>query len=176
MSTPASAPLTTPRTTPLTTARGLAGIGGGERLFIALMRDWAALRTGGEPLLPVFRARAEVRGMNGHGAVAVDTMLCLTQSLLDRALQAETQASQRLGGDECAVLVLLDQGRFVRGAYAPRSIPHGLPGVLAWATLAVRQAFAAAGICLDATRPTQALCPFQRTPGQRTPGQRWQTD
>lgn len=139
---------------------GFAAIGHGECLFIGLMREWTVLRRRREPLLPVFVPCAELHGLNGHAAVAIDSMLHLTEACLGRPLRAETGASRTLGFDERAVLALLDQGRFIRGAYAPRSIPHGLPGVLAWATVAVRKAFAAAGISLEAAGPTTASCPF----------------
>ena len=42
----------------------------------------------------------------------------------------------------------------------PRSIPHGLPGVLAWATVAVRTAFADAGLALAPPGLATAGCPF----------------
>ena len=139
---------------------GFADISQGERLFVSLMREWTAFRLRPEPLLPAFVPYAELHGLNGHGAVAIDSMLYLTEACLGRSLRAETAVSRTLGFDERAVLALLDQGRFIRGAYAPRSIPHGLPGVLAWATVAVRKAFAEAGVSLEAAGPTTASCPF----------------
>lgn len=140
---------------------GLQSIGEGERGLVRLMREWTVLRTrADQPLLPVFVACAELGGLNGHAAVAIDSMLSLTEACLGRPLRAEPAGSRALGFDERAVLALLDQGRFVRGAYAPRSIPHGLPGVLAWATVAVRKAFAEAGLSLEAAGPTTASCPF----------------
>ena len=145
---------------------GLAGIGNGERLFITLMREWTVLRSGNAACLPPFLACAEIHGLNSHAADAVDSMLYLTQACLDRALCAETLTSRTLGCDERAVLTLLDQGRFISGAYTPRSIPHGLPGVLAWATVAVRKAFTEAGICLETPPRTAASCPFLEAPGR----------
>ena len=137
-----------------------ANLGDAERTLVGLMREWTVLRRRPEPALPAFVACADVCGLNGHAAVAIDSMLSLTEACLARPLRAEASHSQTLAADERAVLALLDQGRFIRGAYTPRTIPHGLPGVLAWATVAVRQAFTEAGYNLEALAQPTASCPF----------------
>lgn len=140
---------------------GLDGIGDGERALVRLMRSWVALRRGDEPVLPALLAVADSLGLGGHAAVAVDSMLSLTEACLARQLGCERDDSRSLDFDERAVLALIDQGQFIDGAHTPRTIPHGLPGVLAWATVAVRRAFAQAGLRLDT--------PVLDTPGLEVP-------
>ncbi|GGE02847.1 hypothetical protein GCM10011529_06610 [Polymorphobacter glacialis] len=138
----------------------VASLGIAERSLVRMMRFWVAQRRRGEHFLPEFVAFAEACRLDGHAAVAIDSMLSLTESCLARALMAGDDDGQRVGFDEHAVLALVDQGRFVGGARTPRNIPHGLPGVLAWATVAVRRAFSQAGLDLiDADRRIMA-CPF----------------
>ena len=137
-----------------------ANLGDAERALVHLMREWTVLRRCPEPALPAFVACADLCGLNSHAAVAIDSMLALTEACLARPLRAEASYSQTLAADERAVLALLDQGRFIRGAYTPRTIPHGLPGVLAWATVAVRKAFTEAGYNLEALAQPTASCPF----------------
>lgn len=137
----------------------IARIGSAEHALVRMMRFWVAqpLR---DQLLPGLVALAERVGADSHTAVAVDSMLSLTEACLERPLIAEDDHSLRLGFDELAVLALIDQGRFIDGARSPRSIPHGLPGVLAWATVAVRRAFTHAGLELGDSEPTTGICPF----------------
>ena len=144
---------------PFDTYRG-ANLGDAERALVRLMRGWTMLRRCPEPVLPAFVACADLCGLNSHAAVAIDSMLALTEACLARPLRAEASHSQTLAADERAVLALLDQGRFIRGAYAPRTIPHGLPGVLIWATVAVRHAFTEAGYDLETPASPPAACPF----------------
>lgn len=139
-------------------------IGKAERLVIMHLRCWAGSRAAGDLVLPVLVAMADELGIAGQVAVALDSMFSLTEACLGRALAVESGDSRRLGADELAVLALLDQGRHISGAHTPHPIPHGLPGVLAWATVAVRQGFARNGLAMAGMPFTPpGHCPFGET-------------
>ena len=65
---------------------GLDGIGAPERVLVRMMRFWVVHRGVPEPVLPALVAFSDRFGLGGHAAMAVDSMLSLTEACLARPL------------------------------------------------------------------------------------------
>jgi hypothetical protein len=141
-----------------------AAIAGDEAIVIRLLRHWVAAQQSGTPALPAMIDLAAGIGTSGEVAIALDSLLALTQACLERPLRSECCCSTALSGDELAVLLLIGSARVTPGARTSRAIPHGLPGVLAWAAAMVRARLADDGRVLPARRAVAAAttCPFAR--------------
>lgn len=109
-------------------------------LLVKLLRRWAAARAAHEnPLFFMYQSIGSL-AVVPHLIPACDSMFCLTEAQLGRALVPGKCCSRSLSHDERALMLIL---RHISGAgtiKTGRAIPHGLPGALIWATFAVRQA------------------------------------
>jgi hypothetical protein len=96
-------------------------------------------------------------GVEPQVAIAIASLFELTEHCLGRALRAECCCSPCLGGDERAVLLMVEAAA-ERPPRSPHAIAHGLPAALHWAIESV-------GRLLDvADRPGPPLidqCPFE---------------
>jgi hypothetical protein len=133
----------------------------GAQIIVRLMRHWVAAREENTVVLPSLVELAASLGAEGHVAVALDSLLALTEACLERPLRTECCCSRNLTADEAAVLTLIETARIPAGAATSGTVPHGLPGVLAWAATMVRQRIAEDGHALPrAERGADARCPF----------------
>ena len=135
-----------------------------DLVLIRLVRRWAAARASAANPLPFMVELTAEMGRPPELGIAVDSLLQLVESCLERAIVAETCATPCLGPDDRAVLLPI--------AAAPepgersRLIPHGLPGAVCWAAASVRHLL---GADQDAPPPVPAArrpsrlttCPFE---------------
>src|SRR3990170_7336872 len=130
-------------------------------ILVRLMRRWGAERAiGGAPLPSLVRLGGEL-GVEAPTAVAIASLFELTEHCLGRALRAECCCSPRLGGDERAVLLMVEAAA-ERPPRSLRTIPHGLPGALHWAIESVRRLL---GIAERPGLVSIDQCPFGQRKG-----------
>jgi hypothetical protein len=129
-------------------------------LVVRLLRRWVAARADEEQPLPALVALAATLGEAPAVAISLHSVFELTESCLERPLEAECCCSPAIGRDEQAILKLLAAAPVTGMPFTSGAIPHGLPGALSWAVatanlamrLSARQDDDAAG----------AECPFGR--------------
>lgn len=138
---------------------GRIGPGLAWKDFVALrlVRRWAAARTAGADAMPALIELADELQEPREVAIALHSVLQLTESCLGRALEAECCCSPTMTPDEHALLMLIAAASPEPFPLAPAGIPHGLPGALSWAATAARIALDAA----DTTAPRPERCPFR---------------
>lgn len=107
-------------------------------LVVRLLRRWGAEGAAGGAQLPSLVGLASELGERPETAIAVASLFQLTESCLGRPLRAECCCSHELGGDEQAILLLLDAASGLAPGRSTAAIPHGLPAALAWAAKSVR--------------------------------------
>lgn len=120
-------------------------------LVVRMLRRWAAVRSLGEKALPNLVRLAGELGEQPQVAISLHSLFQLTESCLRRPLEPECCCTKRVSRDEEALLVLI--------GCVPERIPHGLPGVLAWAAVTVRLMLGRTAGAPQAAPPT---CPFDR--------------
>lgn len=114
-------------------------IGWGGLVAVRLLRRWVVARSAGEAPLPSLVALAAELRLSATVAVALGSLFELTEGCLGRLLRSERCGSARIAPDERAILILLATAAPARPApWAPREIPHGIPGALAWAVQSAR--------------------------------------
>lgn len=106
---------------------------------VRLLRRWAALRLSGEAQLPGLVGLATELGICSATAVAFGSVFQLTEACLERPLEAECCCSLDLSSDEHAILHMLRSAPSRGAPLASHSIPHGLPGALAWALASAKR-------------------------------------
>jgi len=105
-----------------------------EAMIVRLFRRWVAARQEGVGTAASLVALAGELNVPPLAAVALDSLLALTESCLGRRLEAECCCSKVLAPDERAVLLLLGAaGQARHPVFASPAVPHGLPGAVAWA-------------------------------------------
>ena len=138
------------------------GLAKPDLALIRLVRRWAAARASSANPLPFMVELAGEMGQPPELGIAVDSLLQLVESCLERAIVAETCATPFLGPDERAVLLTI--------AAAPepgersRLIPHGLPGAVCWAAASVRHLLGAnqgAPSTIPVAPSELTACPFE---------------
>lgn len=129
--------------------------GAEEARVVAVLRAYAGLRGTAAPLLPRLIAFAAGQGLGETATVALASVFELTEACLGRPLLPGHGES--LSADEEGVLMLLASAGDVGSHCGSRTVPHGMPGALAWAARsAVRLT---GGVCARAVTPP--ACPFQ---------------
>lgn len=111
----------------------------GGLVVVRLLRRWVAIRQLGQASLPALVEFGNSLGIPTQIVIALASMFQLTEASLGRPLAAECCCRRDLGGDERAVLLLLASLPAPPGPSASPTIPHGVPGALAWAVLSVRR-------------------------------------
>jgi hypothetical protein len=107
-----------------------------EMVIVRLFRRWVAAREQGEGLAGLIELAAEL-GFQAPAAIALDSLLQLTESCLGRRLRAECCCNQLRGPDEQAVLLLIAAAQEAWPGFAPAAMPHGLPSALVWAAVSL---------------------------------------
>lgn len=128
-----------------------SGLTWSDFVVVRLLRRWAAVRSLGERALPSLVALARELGEEPQVAISLHSVFQLTEGCLGRPLEPECCCSKNLSKDEQAMLVLI-------GAM-PERVPHGLPGVLAWAAATARLML---GRAPGPPQSAPSTCPFTR--------------
>jgi len=152
---------------PLRIAPPEEGHAGGTEAIVALFRIWHAARERYENPLPQMSAVLG-RTSSPELAPACDSFFALTEACLGRRLQASPPQSPTFSPDEEALLETLRQVPALL-AIGPNSVlPHGLPGALQWAALAVLNAIDALPLPQTGTTAPEGRCPFLASRGRAT--------
>ena len=130
-------------------------------VLVRLLRRWVALREAGLPPLPPMVERAGEFGVPAPAAVALASVLELTEACLGRPLRALCCSSHEIGADERALLLMLAVAPEPGAPQASADIPHGLPSALGWAVASLRRLLGGTSFRLLAA---PAGCPFAPPP------------
>lgn len=127
-----------------------------EALVVRLFRLWSMARgEGANPLVTMHDAASRFR-FPDETASACASLFELVEGHLGRKLERECCCSKVLSPDEVALLGVVRAAPTLSPAYGTVDIPHGLPGAICWAAMAVRRAL---GIGVTAIRTSES-CPF----------------
>lgn len=113
-----------------------------QGVVIRLFRAWSAQVEAG--LAPMERLQAIIAslGLPDETAIACASLFELVEGHLGRRLVRESCCSRRLSPDESALLGVLRVAPSLSAVAGTAAVPHGLPGAIVWAVIAVRQALA----------------------------------
>lgn len=128
-------------------------------LIVRLFRRWAAAQALDEDALGAIIRLADEAERPVVLAVALHSVLQVTQECLGRPLEPSCHGSAHLSRDEQALLALLAHAAKSAGVRSTAEVPHGLPGVLCWSVGSLRR-------LLDeevTSAASPARCPFRRT-------------
>lgn len=141
-------------------------------LLIVMLRIWRTARASGENPLPPMQAKATALAASPEFVIAADSLFALTEAVLGRALRTGRCCSARLTPDEAALCALVRHAPCAGAIRTSRTVPHGLPGALCWAVLAVRRSqILSHGLSLGGDDDREPLiappprCPFTDTAG-----------
>ena len=142
--------------------------GGGFPLVVRMLRGWAALRDSEPNPLPGMITLAEELGQAPVAAIALLNLFQLAEASLGRPLNAKRPGRHSISTDERAILLLLTSTGEYPKPFAPRDIPHGLPGALSWAIVNAKVAMGLAS--LPAGGAPVTACPFDRSEADLSAG------
>lgn len=129
-----------------------------QAMIVRLVRRWVAARSEGLATASSLVSLAQELSVDPVVAVALDSLLHLTEACLGRPLRAECCCSAEAGPDELAVLQLIRAARAPDPVLATAAMPHGLPGALAWAAASLARLMGEGLAAGDARAPRG--CPF----------------
>ena len=89
-------------------------------------------------------------------AVALHSVLQITEECLERPLEASCRGGTELSRDERAILALLSHAPRPGPVQGTAEVPHGLPDVLCWAVASFNQMIGQ----LDFQHSIAECCPF----------------
>lgn len=134
-----------------------------ERVAIRLFRAWSTAREAGLAPIVALHGIAEPLNYPAETAPACASLFELVEGLLGRTLVSECCCSRACSPDELALIGLLRTAPDLGAVVATTTIPHGLPGAVCWAAMAVRQAL---GMTPRPLMPA-GHCPFKIEPASR---------
>lgn len=111
-----------------------------DLIVVRMLRRWVAARESEQKQLPSLVGLAAELRQSPQVAVALDSLLQLTEDWLGRPLRVECCCSQHLGPDERAILLMIAAAPALGQPLAPPGLPHGLPGALSWAATSLKLA------------------------------------
>lgn len=126
-------------------------------VIVRLFRRWCAARQLEGNGAATMVTLAKELGEEPMLALALHSLLQLTEFHLGRSLKPEPACGQSLSSDEEALLLMIAAAPAPGEPLATCDIPHGLPGALSWAATSLKSLAGAAWD--DAHRPV-ARCPF----------------
>ena len=127
-----------------------------ECVAIRMFRRWAIARESEiNPVAALFELTNSL-GCPVETAPACASLFELVEGHLGRSLRRECCCSNTCSSDELALIGLLRCAPDLGDNAATRTIPHGLPGAVCWAAVAVRRAL---GLARGKVPYLQA-CPF----------------
>lgn len=109
-------------------------------IVIRLFRLWGIAREDGEVGLGrMYEVARELR-LPDEAATACASLFELIESKMGRSLVRECCCSRTLSTDETALLSLIQAVPVLQVFQGSIRVPHGVPGAILWAALAVRRA------------------------------------
>lgn len=136
-------------------------------LVVRLLRLWSHSRARGVNPLHAMTRLIGHHGSSPELAPACESCFTLTEACLGRSLKILRSGSSQLATDEVALVELLRQVPLLSALGPNSNVPHGLPGALQWAAMAVVRA-----ISLEEDEPVTGAsgsespfggCPFAPT-------------
>ena len=128
-----------------------------QSFMVRLFRLWAMAReTGENPMIWLYRT-AYRHGYPDETANACTSLFELVEGHLRRKLVRERICNRIYSSDERALLGVVRAAPALASPYAAPAIPHGLPGAICWAAMAVRRALSINGI----SNLSIHKCPFE---------------
>lgn len=111
-----------------------------QGVVIRLFRAWWAQVETGHPPMERLQEIVAPLGLPDETAIACASLFELVEGHLERRLVRESCCSRRLSADESALLGVLRVAPSLTAVSGTAAIPHGLPGAIIWAVIAVRRA------------------------------------
>ncbi|RXZ64383.1 hypothetical protein [Pelagerythrobacter rhizovicinus] len=134
-----------------------------QGVVVRLFRAWSAQVEAGHAPMTRLQEIVAPLGLPDETAIACASLFQLVEGHLGRRLVRESCCSRRLSPDESALLGVLRVAPSLSAVAGTAAVPHGLPGAIVWAVIAVRQALGMAqpddGAGGSAPGPVPA-CPF----------------
>lgn len=144
-----------------------------EIVFVRLFRLWAIAREdGSQPLSRMHQVAAELC-LPDETAIACASLFELVAGELGRPLVRECCCSKEFSADERALLGIVEVAPNLKPGSGSTDVPHGLPGAIHWAAMAVRRAFGLTGrpVAFAPASSRRSPCPFER-PASKISGSR----
>lgn len=127
-----------------------------ELLIVRLIRRFAAARMLDEDALVAMTRMVSEAGEPPVIAVALHSVLQITEECLERPLEASCRGGTELSRDERAILALLSHAPWPGAVQGTAEVPHALPDVLCWAVASFNQMIGQ----LDFQHSIAECCPF----------------
>ena len=135
-------------------------------MFVRLFRLWTMAREEGSRGLSRMHQVAAELSLPDETAIACASLFELVAGELGRPLVRECCCSKSLSADERALLGIVEVAPNLAPGSGSTDVPHGLPGAIHWAAMAVRRAFGLttrrAAFAPESSQPSP--CPFRRPP------------
>ena len=138
-----------------------------QGIVVRLFRAWSAQTESGAPAMERLQAIVAPLGLPDETAIACASLFELIESHLGRRLERECCCSQRFSGDEKALLGVIELAPSLGALSGSVAVPHGLPGAIVWACIAIRRAFGMSECDATSAGPSAGRCPFAHDPAAR---------
>lgn len=141
-----------------------------SRALVRLFRLWAMARESGEPTLHRMDEVATALALPDHASEVCACLFELIEHALDRELVRQCCCAVDLSPDEAAIIGLVSAAPELTPWRGCGEVPHGLPGSLHWAAMAVRAALGFPPMQRTAHRPPHRSLASASTCGQSSAG------
>lgn len=111
-----------------------------QGVVVRLFRAWSVQVDIDAPAMERLQEIVAPLGLPDETAIACASLFELVESHLGRRLVRECCCSQRFSRDERALLGVLELAPSLGTIAGSAAVPHGLPGAIVWACIAVRRA------------------------------------
>lgn len=111
-----------------------------QGVVIRLFRAWSAQVEADHAPMKRLQEIVAPLGLPDETAIACASLFELIEGHLGRRLIRESCCSRRLSPDESALLGVLRVAPSLSAVAGTLAVPHGLPGAIIWAVIAVRHA------------------------------------
>ncbi len=138
-----------------------------QGIVVRLFRAWSAQTESGAPAMERLQAIVAPLGLPDETAIACASLFELIESHLGRRLERECCCSQRFSRDEKALLGVIELAPSLGALSGSVAVPHGLPGAIVWACIAIRRAFGMSECDAASAGPSARRCPFAHDPAPR---------
>ena len=140
-----------------------------QGIVVRLFRAWSAQTEIGAPVMERLHAIVAPLGLPDETAIACASLFELIESHLGRRLERECCCGQRFSRDERALLGVIELAPSLGALSGSVAVPHGLPGAIVWACIAIRRAFGITHGDSGAANagPPSGRCPFAHDPAPK---------
>lgn len=138
-----------------------------QGIVVRLFRAWAAQIDAGAPTMERLQQIVAPLGLPDETAIACASLFERLESHLGRRLEPECCCSQRFSRDERALLGVIELAPSLGALSGSVAIPHGLPGAIVWACVAIRRAFGMSEGRGGTDAPPSRRCPFAADPAPK---------